>query len=198
MNAPRTFVFVGRSGCGKGTQATKLLEVLKVKDPTRLQLYIETGKNFRSFVEHPGFTSNLTKEFLNSGRRLPDFMAVWNWGRILVDQYTGEEHLVFDGVARSKPEAEMLATAAPFYNWVDPTIIHVAVSNEWSRARLLARGRGDDREEDIQRRLAWFDAEVVPGLEYFKTNPTFKFVEVFGERPIEVIHQDILKLTGLL
>lgn len=197
MNAPRTFVFVGRSGCGKGTQANLLLEVLKAKDPTRPQLYIETGKNFRSFVETPGFTSSLTKEVISSGGRLPDFMAVWNWSRILVDQYTGQENLVFDGIARSKPEAEMLVTAAPFYNWVEPTIIHVAVSNEWSRARLLARGRGDDNKADIERRLAWFDAEVVPGLEYLKTNPTFKFVEVFGERPIAEIHQDILKQTGL-
>lgn len=198
MNSPRIFFFVGRSGCGKGTQATLLMEALKTQDPTIPQLYIETGKNFRSLVEHPGFTSDLTKEFLNVGKRLPDFMAVWNWGRILVEEYTGQEHLIFDGVARSKPEAEILATAATFYNWTEPTVIHVAVSNEWSKARLLARGRNDDKDlADIGRRLSWFDVDTAPALEYFKTDPIFKFIEVFGERPIEVIHQDILGLTGL-
>ena len=199
MSPPRIFIFVGRSGCGKGTQAILVLKALKIKDPTTPQLYIETGKNFRSFVEQPGFTGSLTKKFLDAGKRLPDFMAVWNWARILAGQYTGKEHLVFDGVARSKLEAEMLATVAPFYDWIEPTVIHLAVSNDWSRERLLTRGRSDDRDlADIEQRLNWFDAEVVPGLEYFKTNPTFKFVEVFGERPIEIIHQDILKLTGLL
>jgi len=198
MSSPRIFIFVGRSGCGKGTQATLLLKALKAKDPTTPQLYIETGKNFRSFVEQPGFTGSLIKKFLDAGQRLPDFMAVWNWARILADQYLGQEHLVFDGVSRSKPEAEIFATAATFYNWVEPTVINLVVSNDWSRERLLARGRGDDKNlADIEQRLSWFDAEVVPALEYFKANPTFKFVEVFGERPIEVIHQNILKLTGL-
>lgn len=192
---PRAFIFIGRSGCGKGTQAELLLSELKKRDPAVPQLYIETGKNFRLLASSPqNWTTELIKQAVDHGALLPDFIAVWNWSRILVDQYTGKEHLVFDGICRTKLEAEMVDTAARFYDWEQPTIIHLAVSPEWSRARLTARGREDDTEADIARRLDWFDTDVVPALEYFKTNPRFRFFEVSGERSIEAIQQEIISL----
>jgi adenylate kinase len=192
---PKQFIFIGRSGCGKGTQAVLLLEELKKRDPSIPQLYIETGKNFRALTVSPqNWTTELIKQTIDSGGLLPDFLAVWNWGRILVDQYSGKEHLIFDGISRTKLEAEMIDTAAQYYHWEQPTVIHLAVSNEWAEDRLTARGRGDDTEEDIKRRLGWFDTDVIPALEYFKTNPRFRFREVSGERPVEAIHQEIISL----
>ena len=47
---PQTFVFIGRSGCGKGTQAKLLQDVLKEKNPDQEIFYIETGANFRKFL----------------------------------------------------------------------------------------------------------------------------------------------------
>lgn len=191
----KLFILIGRSGCGKGTQAQLLQKFLAEQNSAIPILYIETGKNFRAFAETSQTrTAQLVKETIGHGGLLPDFLAVWNWSRILIDKYTGEETIIFDGICRTKLEAEMINTAAQFYGWEKPTIIHIAVSNGWSRERLLARGRSDDSEEFIKRRLEWFDKDVVPALEYFKANPTFHYIEVLGERPIEAIHQEIVSL----
>ena len=45
----QSFIFMGRSGCGKGTQAKLLMEYLKKIDPARDIFYLETGAGVREF-----------------------------------------------------------------------------------------------------------------------------------------------------
>ena len=48
----QTFIFIGRSGCGKGTQVTLLQEHIKKQDHKRhILFYIETGERFRQFIK---------------------------------------------------------------------------------------------------------------------------------------------------
>jgi hypothetical protein len=46
----QTFIFIGRSGCGKGTQVALLQEYIKTRDHKRPILYIETGERFRNLL----------------------------------------------------------------------------------------------------------------------------------------------------
>jgi adenylate kinase family enzyme len=72
----QTFIFVGRSGCGKGTQVVLLQEYMKKQDQQRRIFYIETGERFRQFIKEHSLSSRLAAEIYNSGSPQPDFIAV--------------------------------------------------------------------------------------------------------------------------
>jgi adenylate kinase family enzyme len=50
----------------------------------------------------------------------------------------------------------------------------------------------DDKSEDIAKRLAWYNTDVVPTIEYYKNNPRYKFIQIDGEQSIEDTHKEIL------
>lgn len=189
-----TIIFIGRSGCGKGTQAALLKDRIKRNDEKGRQiLYIETGEHFRRFIRGGGFSSKLSLRAYESDERQPDFLACWMWGELLINELEEGMHLVFDGAPRSEPEARVLTTALEFYGRERPTVIVINVSRAWSEERLLARGRQDDKTlSKINKRLDWFDQDVTPALTYFKSNPLFRIIEIDGEQSIEKVHSDII------
>lgn len=194
-----TYVFIGRSGCGKGTQVEKLAEHFTEKGVINTEypwLRIETGARFRKIIETAGYTAQMLKIALERGERLPDNFAVWTWTGFLFDQFTGREHIFCDGCPRSLLEAEALDMLFKFYNREKIVVIYIDVSREESKKRLLERGRADDEPEDIDRRLDWFDRDVLPAVEYYRNNPRYKFIEVDGEQSREKIHEDLIALLS--
>ncbi len=192
---PQTFIFIGRSGSGKGTQA-KLLETYigKQDSEKRAFLHIETGARFREFIEQDTYSSNLAKEVMKSGERQPDFLAVWMWSHLFVENLNNSnDHWIIDGTPRSLSEAQVLDTTFSFYKREKPIVIYINVSREWSEKHLLSRGRTDDTREDIEKRLNWFDRDVVPAIEYYKNDSKIRLIEVQGEQSIENVHQQIIE-----
>lgn len=191
---PQTFILIGRSGCGKGTQATLLRKRLDRIDRQRQPiLYVETGQYFREFIREGTFSSILSKATNEMGERQPNFLACWMWSKVLIEELTEGMHLVFDGAPRARAEAEILTTALRFYKRESPVVVHINVSREWSEEKLLKRGRSDDLSiEKIDKRLDWFDKDVIPAINYFKSDPYYKFIEVDGEQSIEKVHSDII------
>src|SRR3989338_5725516 len=190
--SPQTFIFYGRSGCGKGTQADLLIKYLAEKEPNRRTLYLETGKLLREFALESGFTNELVKNVLDQGGLLPEFMPIFVWSKFLADKVHGDEHLVFDGVCRRAHEAPILDSALKFYKRNKPFVILINVSKEWAKERLLSRGRNDDDPAEIERRLAWYEKDVLPTLKFFENSPDYKFLRINGEQIIEKVHQDIV------
>ncbi len=189
----RTFIFIGRSGCGKGTQAQLLMHEIENRDPEKRPIfYLETGEKFRQFIKGEGYSNNLSRKIAEEGGRQPDFLAVWNWAHFFVNEMDDQKHLVVDGMPRSYQEALVFDSAIDFYNLQRPVVVHVKVGKEWSRARLTSRGRSDDSLDSIEKRLSWFDTEVNPAIEYFKHHPGYYFVEVNGEQTIDQVHKDIM------
>ena len=66
-------------------------------------------------------------------------------------------------------------------------------ADKWATEKLEARHRMDDKREDIAKRLAWYNTDVVPAIEYYKTNSRYSFFQINGERSIEEIHKDIIE-----
>ena len=187
-----TFIFMGRSGSGKGTQATLLEEYLLREDPQTKALYIQTGQHFREFAKKGTHTSALIRDVLTEGGLLPEFLPVWAWTEFLVHHFTGEEHLIFDGVTRRANEAPVLDGALKFYKRENPDVIVIKVSQKWATERLLERGRRDDTQAEIQKRLNWYESDVAPVVEFFKSNPYYRFHEICGEQTREKVHQEIV------
>jgi len=189
---PQVFVFIGSSGSGKGTQAKLLKEYLEKKD-SRTVLYMETGQAFRDFVEQKkSYTADLLGKAMKTGELVPVFIPVWAWTNFLVESYTGEEHVIFDGLARREIEAPILDSAMKFYGIEHVQVVYIKTSDGWSTERLLGRGRRDDHEKEIKRRLSWFHKNTMRSIEYFREHEHASFHEINGEQTIEEVHKDVL------
>lgn len=197
-NKPQVFIFIGRSGCGKGTQADLLAEYLYSQgENPRQTLHIETGALLRNFVQGEGYTQKLCQKAMQEGTLMPEAVMVALWEKYLEDHFTGTQNVIFDGCPRKLHEAQLLDSALRFYGFTKPTVIFLNVGREWSMKRLTSRARKDDTPEAIERRLNWFDTEVMPTINYYKTNPNYNFVEINGEQPIEDVKNEILAKLAL-
>jgi adenylate kinase family enzyme len=195
--SPLTFIFIGRSGCGKGTQADILQKYLREKDPQGEILYVETGANFRKFIAGEKYSNKLSADIYKTGARQPDFLAIWMWSHIVLDEIKGNEHIIFDGITRSLPEAQSFTTALTFYNR-RAHVIYIDVSREWSEQKLVSRGRADDKSmEEIKKRLDWFERDTLPAVEYFKSHRAYDFHEINGEKTIEEVKDQIFTKIGI-
>ncbi len=195
--SPQTFIFIGRSGCGKGTQADLLQKLLKEKESQngtqREIFYLETGANFRQFIKGEKYSNRLADTIYKKGDRQSDFLAIWMWADVMLDSFKGTEHLFFDGIARSLPEATTFTTAMDFYNR-DVVVIYLNVSRKWSEARLFSRGRADDiNKEEVKKRLDWFDKDSLPVVDYFNVHKRYTLLDVNGEQSIEDVHKEIVQ-----
>lgn len=197
--APHVFIFMGRSGCGKGTQVKLLMEKLKELDPTREIVSLETGKRFRDFIKGPTYTHELSKKIYDDGGLQPEFLTIDMWSEFFVQGIHQDSHVILDGTPRRYHEAFVLDSAVKFYAWPRPHVIYINISREEAVKRLMGRGRTDDNMPDITSRLDWFDTDVVRTLTFYQDNgPDYMFHEINGERPAEVIQEEIQKRVGLI
>jgi adenylate kinase family enzyme len=195
---PQTFIFFGRSGSGKGTQAQLLIDLLKLQDPDRKSLYIQTGQKGRDFAKQKNYSAGLIRDIINDGQLFPSFIPIWFWTEVFVDSIvTGDEHIFLDGLCRRPEEAPILHGALGFYKRPKPFVVVINVSEKWAMERLSARGRADDVAKDIKNRLGWYERDVVPAINYFRAEPEYKILDINGEQTIEAVHQEILAKSGL-
>jgi adenylate kinase family enzyme len=188
----QTFIFIGRSGSGKGTQAELLQQYISAHDERPI-FYLEIGGQFRTFLSQGNYTAKLSREVAKSGDLQPPFLAVHIWSHVMIQQMDEGKHLIADGTPRIVEEAKMLDSAMRFYERENPTIIFIDVSRAWSEERLHSRGRADDIALDvIKRRLDWFDRDVVPTLDYLRTNPLYRFITINGEQTVEEVQAEII------
>lgn len=189
----QTIIFIGRSGAGKGTQSNHLNTFLGEQNKEISVLYIETGAYFRKYVQETGYTWDRARTFSETGKRQPEFLAIWMWAQALINNVRGVEHIVVDGMPRSLPEAKILDAALSFYGREKPTVVFLNVSRTWAEDRLRGRGRPDDVKTDVvARRLSWYDEDVAPAVEYYRNNSTYRFLEINGEQTPEEVFDNIL------
>ncbi len=193
----KTFIFIGRSGCGKGTQVELLIEYLKKIDPNHDILYIQSGAEFREFIKGNSETQKLSNSIYEKGGLQPEFLSVHIWTHILIDKYTKNEHIIFDGTPRKYHEAGVLDSIRDFYSLEKPIVVNVDISKEESIKRLMARGRMDDTKEEIEKRLSWYETDVEPAIGFYKDNKNYNFLKINGEQSIEEIHKDLIGKLNL-
>ncbi len=128
---------------------------------------------------------------------MPEFMPVFLWGKLFSEKFTGKETLIFDGTPRKLMEAKILDSLFPFYSLDKPWVIYLDVDHEESTKRLKIRGRTDDSDEGIKKRLDWYESDVRPSVEFYRTNPNVRFLDINGEQAIDKVHQDVVKSVGL-
>jgi adenylate kinase family enzyme len=192
MNA---YIFYGKSGSGKGTQAQLLIEHLENQGQS--VLYVETGKLFRDFVaSNDTFSAQRTKSIIDNGQLMPAFFPVYLWAKQLIENYDGTQHIILDGVTRRIEEAPILESALEFLQVDKKIVFNIDLSNASAQQRLLSRnqGRADDADvTKIQQRLDWYAENVNPVLDYYRQGNTLTVYDINGEPAIETIFEEIKK-----
>lgn len=191
-DGPFNFLLMGRSGCGKGTQAELLIKYLSDHNFGET-LYIYTGNKIRDLVgKNDSLTAKLAKEIMLAGNIEPSFISVWSWCDDLVKNIKENNNLIMDGSPRMLSEAKMIDEAFDFYKRENVKPIFIETSAEWSIKRLLERKRIDDTEEVIKHRLGFFDREVMPVIDYYEKESNHKLIRVNGEQSINDVHKEII------
>ncbi|MDP2650002.1 MAG: nucleoside monophosphate kinase [bacterium] len=191
----KTLLFFGPSGAGKGTQVQLLREFLETKSEHGV-VYIEMGALLRGMVAEDTYSGRLTKEVIEQGALMPGFMPVYLTTKHLVENFTGEEHIIADGAVRRPDQATGFDDAMVFYKRENYEIIVLTLSPESIMERLLLRGRNDDTKEAIQNRINWYQEEVEPLLAIFKERGrTIHYID--GEPSIEEVHKSLISALNL-
>ena len=102
MFNPYNFTLIGRSGCGKGTQAKLLIEHFGDF------LYISTGDLFRNLSKVNTDTSIKIKKILKQGGLPFDDLATALWMHEIAYNLKQEQGLILDGAPRRVNEAKNL------------------------------------------------------------------------------------------
>jgi len=217
MNEPLILIFLGRSGCGKGTQAKLVQEKFGLE-------YIGSGDFLRERVKNQDFTGQKIDKVMKEGIFVPTPIIM----DILLDVLEGHKKnrvnikgIVLDGVPRKLIEAQVLDQALEWYEW-DKNVktLLIDISEEEAFNRLTKRRickncnklipyigdyknltacdecggelitRPDDKEEAIRSRLSEFMEKTQPVLDYYEKQG--RLVRVNGEQGIEKVHEDIL------
>ena len=144
---PNAYIFIGRSGCGKGTQADLLVKHLFEHDKLCKTLHIETGALLRDFIkgEKLNYSQIECKNVIESGGLMPEFLPVALWGMHMMKNMDGETNMIGDGCPRKLHEALILETAFDFYGFDHINVVFMNVTSGWVRKMMMYLKRTDDR-----------------------------------------------------
>lgn len=192
MIKPQTFIFIGRSGSGKGTQIDLLKKYITELDSTAGTYSFVMGDSFRAFMKEEGYAQGVIRDLVNNGRLVPDLIANSLFVSDLLYHLKSDEHLYIDGIPRSPAQVDAVIDIIKFFNRENPIIIDVAVSKEEVEKRMLLRARPDDTKEAILERLKFYEDNIVPAVKLMREKSQFTYLKINGERSREEIHEDII------
>lgn len=168
-------IIMGPPGSGKSTQAKLLAEFLSVP-------CLEAGDLLYYLSQENSERGRKIKEAMETGSLVEGRLTV----DIISEQLKSPSYkngVVIDGFPRSLSQARD-------FQFPQDMVIYVDVSDEENMKRLLKRERKDDTPELIKKRLEIYHHQTEPVLEFYRQKGIL--LAVWGERPIEEIHQDIL------
>ncbi|MBU1326891.1 nucleoside monophosphate kinase [Patescibacteria group bacterium] len=184
-------VFYGPEGSGKGTQAKLLSDKLRTPILTSGDLVRTAAANDK------GIIGEVCRQALSEGKYVADseMFVLWKW-RLKEDD--AQNDWIMDGFPRKVEQAKFLGDKLDKYGYKVDAVIYLKISEEESMKRLIARARplhsGSDVLHDspdrISQRLSIYQGGEQEVLEYYRAKGVL--IEINGERPIDVVHQDIM------
>lgn len=165
-------IFFGLAGSGKSVQSDKLSAAINWP-------HISAGAALRA-SQDPQVKADLEKG------NLADYRVTNGLMRQILDETSNR--LILDGYPRQMEQAQWLIDEQrpiELCVWLD-------VSEETIRQRLAERGRHDDTEAAIHRRLEIFRAQTCQVLDFFSDHGV-KIVKIDGSGSIDEVHQAVLK-----
>lgn len=188
MEAPQTVFFIGKPGCGKGTQAKLLAEKTGWKT-------ITSGEQIRATAAENTPVGQQLKLEADAGLLVPYWFANYLFLKNLFT-LAADESVIFDGFNRESPEAAVVREAL---EWLRRPykVIHLKVSDTEVMRRLALRKNIEHRVDDnaIDTRLKEYHAYTDKVIDMFRDAGIL--IEVEGEQPPAAITEEIAKALNL-
>lgn len=169
-------LLIGPQGSGKSTQGRLLADFLKIP-------YISTGDIFRSIAAEGSDEGSRIKQILDSGQLVDDQTAAELIKKRLQNNDC-QNGVILDGYPRNLEQAKSL-------NLNFDKAFYLKLPQDEIVKRLLKRGRADDKEDSIGKRLELYYSQTQPLLDYYKNQGIL--VEVDGRGDIQTIQDEIKK-----
>jgi len=182
-----TLTVIGRSGCGKGTQAKFLAKRLR-KDGVRR---LETGRFLRQVLKKQNPTTEKAVILMKEGGLFPFWFAAYTWLKDIIEKGAAAQNMIFDGAPRRVWEAELLDEVIKWHKRPLPVCIYIDVFREEAYKRLILRQRVDDNSEAINNRLDFFETDVTPVVKYYEDAGRLLFVN--GNQSVRKVWEEIDK-----
>jgi len=153
-------IFLGAPGAGKGTQAQTLAEAQKIP-------HISTGDILRQAVADNTPLGLQAKGYMDAGELVPDSLIIGLIeGRL--QQTDAKKGWILDGFPRNLDQAQALNDLLTKMKQKYDQVIYFDVSQEALVARMLERGRKDDNELTVRRRLEVYQEQTEPLIKFYQ------------------------------
>ena len=161
-------VLLGPPGSGKGTQG----ELISMKYGIA---HLSSGELFRTEVEKKTAIGLEINRFLQTGGLVPDERTVELLHNKLnkIDLSVG---VILDGYPRTLHQAEELNCYLDNYKY-RLLSLYLNVPRELLYNRLKKRGRQDDIEDSIEKRLSVHENEIKPLLNFYKKKEVLEVID---------------------
>jgi adenylate kinase len=188
------FLILGAPGSGKGTQGKILGSIPRF-------FHCACGDVFRSLDTRTAIGQRFV-HYSSRGELVPDELTIELW-KAQVDNWSDShvykpdiDFLVLDGIPRNVPQAEMISNFLEIHQ-----VFHLSCPDREELARRMRkRALKDNRIDDasdrvIQQRIATYEAETKPILEYYSGGLVTEIDAT--QPPVEVLNDIISKIVSL-
>jgi len=172
-------LFLGAPGAGKGTQAELLSQNYSY-------LHLSTGELLRKEIEMKTILGRKVKDIINSGELVSDELVLQIVRQNLDKNNKG---WILDGYPRNLSQVKSLNEVLAEINQPLEIVFYLDIPEEVLIKRLLLRGRKDDTEETILKRVKIYKETTEPLIQYFDDLSLLECIK--ADRDLKTISSDI-------
>ena len=174
-------ILFGPPGSGKGTQAASLSSCLQVP-------HISTGDLLRAAVANQTSLGNVAQGYLERGELVPDDVVI-GMIRERLGQEDAQAGWLLDGFPRNLPQAHALDALLTEIGQAYEKVVNLQVPDDVLVERMLARGRKDDTETVIRRRLQVYVDQTAPLIQFYGDRN--QLVNIDGNQAMDAVTANI-------
>jgi adenylate kinase len=190
-------ILVGPPGAGKGTQAARLVDTLRIP-------HISSGDMLRAAVKEGTELGKEADRYMKAGQLVPDDVVIG----MIVERIAKPDcanGMMLDGFPRTRPQAEALDKALAGANTKLDLVLLIEVPDQLIVDRITGRRsdpktgriyhvkfdpppagvevvqRADDTVEAVTTRLAKYHSETAPIIPYYQERGVLKRVDGVGD-----------------
>ena len=170
-------IFVGPPGAGKGTQSKFLADSHQIP-------HISTGDILREAVAAKSLLGVQAQGFMDRGELVPDQLVI-DLIRERLSKSDAQSGWILDGFPRNVAQAEFFDLLLNEVNQGCDRVINIDVPDDVLVDRMMSRGRKDDNEDTIRRRLEVYREQTAPLISYYESRE--KLVTIDGNQSMEEV-----------